>query len=144
MPYLYRQQVNEIKTAHRVNMTDVNGRHMEKCTDEIIRALRKLPQKVSSPTLLDLIQKKVTEFELAKHRREGHVNFLKECPECREGRAKRRPHRRQQPHERPGGELSLDLSGPHWPARWPSDAAELWPKRPQYFMIGVFNTYTDT
>ena len=41
---------------------------------------------------------------------------------------------------RPGGELSVDLSGPHDPGRFPSDLQEHNAIRPQYFATGVYRT----
>ena len=80
---------------------------------------------------------KVTEFELIQHSRDGHQVFMHECAECRVGAVRQRPHRRQPAHLRPGGEFSVDLSGPRVAARFPSDAPEAWPRRAQYFVIGT-------
>ena len=69
---------------------------------------------------------------------------MPECPECRLGAIRRRARRRQPESARPGGELSVDLSGPHVPGRWPSDSAEHYAKRAVYFMVGSYRVFTDT
>ena len=54
-----------------------------------------------------------------------------------------RPHRRQGAGLRPGGDLSIDISGPHVPGRWPSDAPEAQPRRAQYFLLAAFKSYDE-
>ena len=78
----------------------------------------------------ELINKKISEVQLELHRRDGHRHFLPECAECRPGAIKQRPHRRLPELLRPGGELSVDLSGPHFPGRFPSDLQEFYAVRP--------------
>ena len=51
-----------------------------------------------------------TQKELDDHRRGGHAQYSPDCPECKKGAARKRPHRRLQ--TRMGGELSVDISGP--------------------------------
>ena len=51
-----------------------------------------------------------TQKELDDHRRGGHAQYSPDCPECKRGAAKKRPHRRLL--SRMGGELSVDISGP--------------------------------
>ena len=52
-----------------------------------------------------------TQAELDQHRREGHVHYSPDCPECKRGVAKQRPHYRAESKE--GGELSIDIGGPY-------------------------------
>ena len=68
---------------------------------------------------------------------------MAECEECRLGAMRRRAHRRQPEAARPGGELSMDLSGPHVPGRWPSDSPEHYCKRAQYFLVASYRVFTD-
>ena len=96
-----------------------------------------------SPGVQKLGNRKVTEYELAEHKANGHKHFTKECEESRLGAIRRRAHRRQPETARPGGELSMDLSGPHVPGRWPSDSPEHYAKRAQYFLIASYRVFTD-
>ena len=48
--------------------------------------------------------------ELNRHRRNGHKQYSKDCPECMRGTGGSRPHHRLARPE--GGELSIDISGP--------------------------------
>ena len=62
-----------------------------------------------------------TVAELQAHRAAGHPTYSAQCPECRKANSRQRPHYRLDPSTRGGGELSVDVSGPHGPGRWPSD-----------------------
>ena len=77
-------------------------------------------------------------MQLEIHRREGHRRFLRERAECRAGAIKQRQHRRLPDLLRPGGELRVGLSGPHYPGRFPSDLQEHYAIRPQHFLMGVY------
>ena len=37
----------------------------------------------------------------------------------------------------------MDLSGPHLPGRWPSDASETDATRAQYFLVASYLVFTD-
>ena len=37
----------------------------------------------------------------------------------------------------------MDLSGPHYPGRFPDDTPESYPKRPQYFLCASYRVFTD-
>ena len=87
--------------------------------------------------------KRMAQLELEENRRQGRRHFSAECPERRHGGLRSRAHRRQREVDRPGGELSLDISGPHMPGRWPSDTPESWGKRAQYFLIASYRVFTD-
>ena len=97
-----------------------------------------------STEVQEYMAKRMTKLELEQHRRQGHPHFRAECPECRSGALRSRAHRRRVETDRPGGELSLDISGPHLPGRWPSDTMESWGKRAQYFLIGALKVFTHT
>ena len=36
----------------------------------------------------------------------------------------------------------MEMSGPHYPGRWPRDAPEAWPRRAPHFILGSFKAYT--
>ena len=81
-----------------------------------------------------------TQKELDDHRRGGHAQYSPDCPECKRGAAKKRPHRRLQ--TRMGGELSVDISGPSIKGLPVTDRREkegLWPR---YMVVGAFTSYT--
>ena len=98
--------------------------------------------KGKSPQLQNAMKKVVARLELEQHRRDGHRNFPKECPECRSGMIRQRAHRRQEQHYRPGGELSVDISGPQFPGRMPTDAPEQWARRAQYFVLASYAVFS--
>ena len=52
-----------------------------------------------------------TQQELDEHRRQGHVQYSPDCPECKRGAATQRSHQRA--FTRQGGELSVDIGGPY-------------------------------
>ena len=84
----------------------------------------------------------VTMLQLEEHRRQGHPHYMPECPECRLAMGRLRSHYRLDPDTRPGGELSVDLSGPHPPTLYPSARPEDRTKRPQYFMLSAYQVMT--
>ena len=70
-----------------------------------------------------------TQQQLDQHRREGHVQYSPDCPECKRGAAKQRSHQRALTRE--GGELSVDIGGPYNPGVPVTDrivAKHQWPK----------------
>ena len=78
--------------------------------------------------------------DLDEHRRAGHIRYSPDCPECKRGAAKKRPHRRLL--TRMGGELSVDISGPFMkglPVTDRREREELWPR---YMVVGAFTSYT--
>ena len=84
----------------------------------------------------------VTVQQLRQHQLLGHPSFLKECRDCRLAAGRMRVHRRMDPSLRPGGELSLDVSGPHSPAIWPSAFPEDTTKRARYFLLAAYQVFT--
>ena len=107
----------------------------------MVNSLEKMGPGISQQ-LKDAYSKKVTEYELAEHRKSGHKRFMPECAECRLGAIRRRSHRRQLDVAKPGGEVSMDLSGPHLPGRWPSASPEKYAKRAQYFLVASYRVFT--
>ncbi|CAK0886282.1 unnamed protein product [Prorocentrum cordatum] len=82
--------------------------------------------------------------ELQRHREEGHLKFLASCRECRGAAGRLRQHFRHDVSTRPGGQLSVDLSGPHLPGRWPSGRPEDVPKQAVHFVLGAFSVMSET
>ena len=78
-------------------------------------------------------------FELMKHRAGGHQQFSKDCPECRKANPRTRPHFKLDANTRPGGELSIDISGPHGAGYYPKDTFGFSLMR--YALVGVFQTF---
>merc|ERR1711973_483065 len=78
--------------------------------------------------------------ELDDHRRAGHVEFSPDCPECKRGAARKRPHRRLQ--TRMGGELSVDISGPFMKGLPVTDRKEKDEYWPRWMVVGAFTSYT--
>ena len=84
----------------------------------------------------------VTMVQLEEHRRLGHPHFLAECRECRMAAGRMRPHFRLNPDMRAGGELSVDMSGPHYPCGWPTGDRQDETRRATYFLLGAYQTLT--
>eukprot|EP00959_Pyramimonas_sp_CCMP1952_P344652 7218229-Pyramimonas_sp.AAC.1 len=62
---------------------------------------------------------------------------MRECRECRLAAGRMRPHYRLDPSFRPGGQLSVDISGPRPKGLWPSSLAEDGPRRACYFLVAA-------
>ena len=78
-----------------------------------------------------------TQGELNKHRRQGHIEYSPDCPECKRGVAKQRAHHRAATKE--GGELSVDIGGPYPPGTPVSDQPNIAQHRyPKYMLVGAF------
>ena len=77
-----------------------------------------------------------SQAELDEHRRQGHVVYSPDCPECKKGAAKQRPHKRQALKQ--GGELSIDIAGPYTPGMPISDRAVVKGRWPRYMLVGAF------
>ena len=80
--------------------------------------------------------------ELDEHRRQGHIQYSPDCPECKRGVAKQRPHHRAMTKE--GGELSVDIGGPY-PVGIPiSDQPNIAKHRyPRYMLVGAFIPFSE-
>ena len=78
-----------------------------------------------------------TQGDLDEHRRQGHIEYSPDCPECKRGTAKQRAHHRAVTKE--GGELSVDIGGPY-PVGLPvSDQPNIAQHRyPKYLLAGAF------
>ena len=80
-----------------------------------------------------------TKAEVNRHRRNGHKQYSKDCPECLRGTGGSRPHHRL---ARPqGGELSIDISGPFNEGITPTDRPVTEADRPQYILVGAFTPF---
>ena len=73
---------------------------------------------------------------LDEHRREVHVQYSPDCPECKRGAAKQRPHHRAL--VRQGGELSIDIAGPYAPGIPVTDRPVVKTQWPRYMLVGAF------
>ena len=80
--------------------------------------------------------------ELDEHRRQGHIQYSPDCPECKKGVAKQRAHHRAAIRE--GGELSVDIGGPY-PVGIPiSDQPNVAKHRyPRYMLVGAFIPFSE-
>ncbi|CAK0862073.1 unnamed protein product, partial [Prorocentrum cordatum] len=67
----------------------------------------------------------------------GHISVRPDCPGCRGAHGRLRAHRRFDVSTRPGGQLSIDTSGPHLPGRWPSSRPENSAKQAVHFLLGA-------
>ena len=83
-----------------------------------------------------------TQGELDEHRRQGHVQYSPDCPECKKGAAKQRPHHRAAVRE--GGELSVDIGGPYAVGIPISDQPNIAKhKHPRYMLVGAFIPFSE-
>ena len=93
-PHLYEKQVEELRLANEIRQCKVSCFSTD-LLKPAINALKKAKVCAARSDALKLyIQKRVAEFELEERRRNGHKQFLKECPECRSGMIRQRAHRR--------------------------------------------------
>ena len=83
-----------------------------------------------------------SKVELMRHCALGHPQFLASCDESCAASGRMRPHWKLDPDTRPDGELSVDISGPHTPGRWPTDLPEALPKRARYFLMAAYQVIT--
>ena len=80
--------------------------------------------------------------ELDEHRRQGHIQYSPDCPECKRGVAKQRPHHRAATRE--GGELSVDIGGPYQVGIPVSDQPNIAQYRyPRYMLVGAFIPFSE-
>ena len=146
-PYLYVHEVENLRNLSKADVLDrLNGKsaRTEAILCRILDRYREQSKKlINDPQVYEVVTMKLENAELRAHKRGGHVTFRPDCPGCRTGSARSRAHHRLAESERPGGELSVDISGPHTTGRWPSDAPEAWAKRAMYFVVGAFKTYTE-
>eukprot|EP00971_Amphidinium_carterae_P169429 3356775-Amphidinium_carterae.2 len=68
-----------------------------------------------------------------EHRRRGHFPKDPGCPVCAVASKRRRPHTKLNPSTQAGGELSVDLSGPHVLTYLPGDRAK--EERGKYLLV---------
>ncbi|CAK0805863.1 unnamed protein product, partial [Prorocentrum cordatum] len=80
---------------------------------------------------------------LRQHEEAGHVVFDPACSKRRGAFGRMRQHFRHDASTRPGGQLSVDLSGPHLPGRWPSGRPEDQGKKAIHFLLAAFSVTTD-
>ena len=136
-PHLTQSQVKELMTVARIHEFPDPEEFPVKVIKTMRRCLVNSLEELGSvqPASKQAIAAKITKYELAEHKKGGHRKFMPECSECRLGAVKRRAHRRQPDAAKPGGEVSMDLSGPHLPGRWPTDSPEKYSRRAQYVLV---------
>ena len=111
---------------------------------EILRTLRReAVAKRASEIMASAAARVATLIELEKHKLLGHPKYMPECSDCRKAQGRMRPHFRLSPSTRAGGELSLDISGPHPPAMWPDSTAQDQHRRARYYILGAYQTCTE-
>ena len=74
-----------------------------------------------------------TQKQLDEHRRQGHLKYSPDCPECKRGAAKQRTHERL--FTRQGGELSVDIAGPYAEGLPVTDRRVACHQRPKYMLV---------
>ena len=77
-----------------------------------------------------------TQQQLDEHRRQGHLRYSPDCPECKRGAANQRPYHRAL--TRQGGELSIDIGGPYIPGVPVTDRPAAKHQWPRYMLVGAF------
>ena len=82
-----------------------------------------------------------SQSELDEHRRQGHIQYSPDCPECKRGVAKQRPHHRTMTKE--GGELSIDIGGPYQLGIPVSDQYVAKHRHPRYMLVGAFIPFSE-
>ncbi|CAK0894421.1 unnamed protein product [Prorocentrum cordatum] len=117
--------------------------YLDEDSADVLRQLRTaMRERRARAALARAIAAAVSLHDLGRHRAEGHPRFMAECGECRRAAGRMRPHLRLDQTTRPGGQLSVDLSGSHPPGRRPSSWQEDQPRRAAYFMVAAFAVFT--
>ncbi|CAK0824458.1 unnamed protein product [Prorocentrum cordatum] len=117
--------------------------YLDEDSADVLRQLRTaMRERRARAALARAIAAAVSLHDLERHRAEGHPRFMAERGECRRAAGRTRPHLRLDQTTRPGGQLSVDLSGPHPPGRWPSSWQEDQPRRAVYCMVAAFAVFT--
>ena len=80
-----------------------------------------------------------TQSQLDEHRRQGHLKYSPDCPECKRGAAKQRAHQRL--FTRQGGELSVDIAGPYAEGLPVTDRKVASHQNPKYMLVGAFTPF---
>ena len=143
-PYLYAHEIDDLRTLKKSEIWDkINVQKIDKnVLFKILDSYReRIREQITDSKVFEVCEARRADCELRHHEREGHLHFRPDCPGCRHASARSRPRRRLPETLRPGGELSVDISGPHTSGRWPSDAQESYSKRAMYFLVGALKTY---
>ncbi|CAK0814311.1 unnamed protein product, partial [Prorocentrum cordatum] len=90
----------------------------------------------------DVVVAAVQRLSLEEHKRRGHPSFRPDCYKRRLAAGRTRAHWRLDAPTRPGGQLSVDISGPHPAGLWPGALPEGRPKTARYFVLCAYAVMT--
>ncbi|CAK0867649.1 unnamed protein product [Prorocentrum cordatum] len=130
---------NEFVDLHREN----GSIYISEKNAEILRAARRAQLREKFRASMAALATSLRTLTKLRERQEGgHIHFDVNCPQCRGAHGRMRQHFRHDASTRPGGQLSIDLSGPHLPGRWPSGRSEDTGRMAQHFLLGAFSVVT--
>ena len=118
--------------------------------EEVLKLVRQLREaeerrrrvRIYNASLYNALRLRIkSEQELDEHRRQGHPRYPPDCPECKRGVARRRPHTRAD--ARSGGELSVDIGGPHIPGLPVTDPIVAKHQWHQHMLVGAFMPFSE-
>ena len=110
LPHIKKNEMEELRQAHVLSIIEPK-RLRAKYGARMAVYLTEKFKDTKNESLKQYAANRVSELELLAHKRNGHIPFMKECPDCRAGAIKQRAHRRVSDGGLPGGELSIDISG---------------------------------
>ena len=123
-PYANKEVLEIVK---KIRDFDEKARHKEECYVNLLTVAK---------TRLR------SQGELDEHRRQGHVKYSPDCPECKKGVARQRAHHRAE--IKGGGELSVDIGGPYQPGTPITDQFNVAKHRyPKYMLVGAFIPFNE-
>ena len=82
-PHLLASHRDELEMAAKLCQMPYPEKLHIKAARALAGNLKKLGHQ--TPEVQELVNRKVTEYELAEHRANGHKHFMAKCPECRAG-----------------------------------------------------------
>ncbi|CAK0858473.1 unnamed protein product [Prorocentrum cordatum] len=130
---------NEFVDLHREN----GSIYISEKNAEILRAARRAQLREKFRASMAALATNLRTLTKLRERQEGgHIHFDVNCPQCRGAHGRMRQHFRHDASTRLGGQLSIDLSGPHLPGRWPSGRSEDTGRMAQHFLLGAFSVAT--
>ncbi|CAK0837207.1 unnamed protein product [Prorocentrum cordatum] len=130
---------NEFVDLHREN----GSIYISEKNAEILRAARRAQLREKFRASMAALATSLRTLTKLRERQEGgRIHFDVNCPQCRGAHGRMCQHFRHDASARPGGQLSIDLSGPHLPGRWPSGRSEDTGRMAQHFVLGAFSVVT--
>ena len=116
-----------LKIVKKIRDFDEKARHKEECYVNLLTVAKRRLH---------------SQGELDEHRRQGHVKYSPDCPECKKGVTKQRAHHRAE--IKGGGELSVDIGGPYQPGTPITDQINVAKHRyPKYMLVGAFIPFNE-